>query len=186
MGVCISQKMPDENQETQSKLFQEFEEQEQKKKERSKSDSLDTCAFCSIVKGEPGETPSRNVVFEDRISIAFLDRKPVFLGHCLLVPKEHYGTLYQLPQEVVGPLFQNAQLLGRAVESAMKADGSFVAINNAVSQSVPHLHIHVIPRKFRDGLRGFFWPRMEYESPEQMAQIADSIRASLNKRNSIN
>ena len=94
--------------------------------------------------------------------MAFLDRRPLFPGHCLLVPKTHYETLTDLPQQLVTDLFTNAQVLARAVEKAMEAEGTFVAINNRISQSVPHLHVHVVPRRRNDGLRGFFWPRQGY------------------------
>ena len=99
------------------------------------------------------------VVFEDEVSFSFLDRRPIFPGHCLLVPKEHYETLDDLPGSLVGPLFTNVQTLSRAVELGLNADGTFVAINNRVSQSVPHFHVHIVPRRHGDGLRGFFWPR---------------------------
>lgn len=118
----------------------------------------DGCAFCKIARGEVKDYP----VFEDNISLAFLDHRPLFPGHCLLVPKEHHETLADLPPALVASLFSNAQLLARAVETGLGAEGSFVAINNRVSQSVPHLHIHVVPRRRKDGLRGFFWPRQRY------------------------
>jgi histidine triad (HIT) family protein len=136
------------------------------------------CPFCLIANGKD---PSRHVVFRDGVSIGFLDRRPVFLGHCLLIPLNHYETLYDLPEELIGPLFRNAKRLGKAVEKGTTADGTFVAINNKISQSVPHLHIHIIPRKSGDGLRGFFWPRRKYESEEQMVSIAESIRKSVSK-----
>ncbi len=102
-----------------------------------------SCRFCAIIAGEADAYR----VFEDEVSLAFLDTRPLFPGHCLLLPKRHYEVLTDLPGEVLRPLFQNAQLLARAVETAMQAEGSFVAINNRVSQSVPHLHIHVVPRR---------------------------------------
>src|SRR2546421_6437191 len=95
-----------------------------------------TCAFCRIIRGEE----EASVVLEDSRSLAFLDRRPLFPGHCLLVPKAHYETLADLPSPLVGPLFQNAQLLERAIEEGLRAEGTFVAINNRISQSVPHLH----------------------------------------------
>jgi histidine triad (HIT) family protein len=135
----------------------------------------DDCPFGKIVSGEvPAE-----LVFEDEISIAFLDHRPLFHGHSLLVPREHYETLGDLPKELVGPLFENAQLLSIAIPEAMGAQGSFVAMNNVVSQSVPHLHIHVVPRVRKDGLRGFFWPRGKYEEPGDAAETAAKIRAAL-------
>ena len=101
------------------------------------------CLFCEIVNGEVGAS----IVFADGLSIAFLDHRPLFPGHCLLVPKEHYETLNDLPSELIGPFFKNAQLLARAVELALEAEGTFVAINNRISQSVPHLHVHIVPRR---------------------------------------
>src|SRR5947209_20623381 len=101
-----------------------------------------TCAFCRIIRGEE----EASIVFEDSLSLAFLDRRPLFLGHCLLVPKVHYETLADLPASLVGPLFQHAQLLERAIEEGLQADGTFVAINNRVSQSVPNMHIQLVPR----------------------------------------
>ena len=118
-------------------------------------------------------------MFEDEISAAFLDYRPLFPGHVLLIPKEHYETLADLPAAVVGPFFSNAQLLARAVEAAMEAEGSFVAINNRVSQSVPHLHVHIVPRRRKDGLKGFFWPRHNYGSEEEMEQVKRAIRAAV-------
>ena len=130
------------------------------------------CRFCQIVSGdEPG-----HVVFEDERTLAFLDNRPLFPGHSLLVPRDHYETLGDLPDELVPPLFENARLLSVAIPKAMKKPGSFVAINNVVSQSVPHLHVHVVPRKPKDGLRGFFWPRTKYASDEEMAKVAERVR----------
>ncbi|GBD08155.1 putative HIT-like protein [Candidatus Thermoflexus japonica] len=133
------------------------------------------CAFCRILRGE---TPAFTVL-EDEISIAFLDHRPLFPGHCLLIPRDHYETLADLPPELVGPLFQNARLLARAVEVGLGAEGSFVAINNRVSQSVPHLHIHIVPRRKGDGLRGFFWPRQRYAGEAEMAEVARKLREAI-------
>jgi len=119
------------------------------------------------------------LVFEDKISLAFLDHRPVFPGHCLLIPREHYETLADLPEDLVGPFFRNAQRLSRAVESAMDAHGTFVAMNNRVSQSVPHLHTHVVPRRRKDGLKGFFWPRQPYQSEEEIEAVQSAIRTAL-------
>jgi len=134
-----------------------------------------TCAFCRIIRGE--ETAS--LVFEDSLSLAFLDRRPLFPGHCLLVPREHYETLADLPTSLVGPLFQNAQLLERAIEEGLAADGTFVAINNRVSQSVPHVHIHLVPRHRKDGLKGFFWPRQSYQDDAALQQVQETLRAAI-------
>jgi histidine triad (HIT) family protein len=120
-----------------------------------------------------------HVVFEDDVSLAFLDLRPVFEGHTLLVPREHHETLDDLPHELIEPLFSNAQMLSRAVVEAMGATGTFVAMNNKVSQSVPHLHVHVVPRRPKDGLRGFFWPRRKYGGDAEMAAVAESIRTAV-------
>ena len=131
------------------------------------------CEFCEIA------SHANYVVFEDGISVAFLDYRPLFLGHTLLVPKSHYETLADLPGALVGPFFANVQLLTRAVERAMEAEGSFVAINNRVSQSVPHLHVHIVPRRKKDGLRGFFWPRQAHPDEGQMRAAQKAIREAL-------
>lgn len=133
------------------------------------------CIFCDIV---AGSTPA-DVVFEDEHTIAFLDIRPVFPGHTLLIPREHFETLADLPAELVDPLFRNARMLSDAVPSALDAEGTFVAMNNKISQSVPHLHVHVVPRRRKDGLRGFFWPRQKYGSEQEREAIAASIRAAV-------
>ncbi len=130
-----------------------------------------SCLFCGIANGEVNAT----VVFQDEVSVAFLDHRPLFPGHCLLVPKDHYETLSDLPTELVDPFFRNVQLLARAVELAREAEGTFVAMNNRVSQSVPHLHVHVVPRRKKDGLKGFFWPRNKYESEAQVVEVQQAI-----------
>jgi histidine triad (HIT) family protein len=132
------------------------------------------CLFCGIV----GEV-SASVVFKDDISIAFLDHRPLFPGHCLLIPKNHFETLNDLPPELVGPFFKNVQLLARAIELALEAEGSFVAVNNRISQSVPHLHVHIVPRRKKDGLKGFFWPRNKYESKDELLKVQKSIQAAI-------
>lgn len=133
------------------------------------------CVFCRIIQ----EDLLARVVFEDEISIAFLDHRPLFPGHCLLAPKSHFETLLDLPKQQVGSFFSNVQLLARSIESALSAEGTFVAINNRVSQSVPHLHIHVVPRRRKDGLKGFFWPRSKYQNEEEMKAVQDAIRKSV-------
>jgi histidine triad (HIT) family protein len=133
------------------------------------------CTFCDII---AGTNPAR-VVFEDDASMAFLDARPLFPGHCLLVPRHHYEAIAELPRDLIGPLFETVQLLSQAVEAAMKAEGSFVALNNRVSQSVPHLHIHIVPRRKKDGLKGFFWPRNPYESESEMEDVQRAIRAAI-------
>lgn len=133
------------------------------------------CVFCSIVRGE---TPA-DVVLESDELLAFLDHRPLFPGHVLLVPRVHHETLVDLPRGRVEPLFLAAQRLAAAVERALGAEGTFVALNNRVSQSVPHLHVHVVPRRKGDGLKGFFWPRHPYESEAARVEIAERIRAAL-------
>ena len=135
------------------------------------------CLFCRIVSGELPAT----IVYEDDNSLAFLDHRPLFSGHTLLVPREHVETLSDLPAKLVGPYFEAAQLLSRAVESAMEAEGTFVAMNNRVSQSVPHLHVHIVPRRKKDGLKGFFWPRTKYKADEELEEVKKKITAALKK-----
>lgn len=113
--------------------------------------------------------------------MAFLDHRPVFKGHCLLLPKDHYETLLELPAGLLQPLFANAQKLCRAMEFAFGAEGTFVAVNNKISQSVPHVHVHVVPRKKGDGLRGFFWPRTKYAQGE-IEEYQSRIRTSLKRQ----
>lgn len=133
------------------------------------------CAFCSIVAGDS----QAHAVFEDETFLAFLDIRPLFPGHTLLIPKEHFATLPDLPPPLIGPLFTVARTLSEAIPGAMGATGSFVAINNVVSQSVPHLHVHVVPRRPKDGLRGFFWPRTTYKGEREMTEVMARIRAAL-------
>jgi histidine triad (HIT) family protein len=130
------------------------------------------CVFCEIVRGEQ----PAHVVLDDEIVVAFLDVRPLFPGHVLVVPRAHHETLVDLPSSSVGPYFGRVRELARAVEAAMEAQGTFVAMNNRVSQSVPHLHTHVVPRKRKDGLRGFFWPRRRYANEDEMADVARKIR----------
>ncbi len=135
----------------------------------------DGCLFCSIV---AGDTEAARV-YEDEQTMAFLDVRPVFPGHVLVVPRAHFETLADLPGALLAPVMGTAQKVSRAVEVAMDAHGSFVAMNNRVSQSVPHLHVHVVPRRRKDGLRGFFWPRTRYEGDAAMEDVAQRIRAAL-------
>jgi histidine triad (HIT) family protein len=135
------------------------------------------CLFCRIVSGEVPAT----VVYEDKDSVAFLDHRPLFHGHTLLVPREHVETLGELPVSLVRPYFEAAQVLTRAIELAMEAEGTFVAMNNRVSQSVPHLHVHVVPRRRKDGLKGFFWPRTKYKTDEELETVKTKIVAALKK-----
>jgi histidine triad (HIT) family protein len=130
------------------------------------------CLFCQIVAGEL----ESEIVFEDDHTIAFLDHRPVFPGHSLLIPKVHYEVFSDLPRELVSPFFRNGQLLSVAIERAMEAEGTFVAMNNRISQSVPHVHLHIVPRRRKDGLKGFFWPRHKYESEQAMSTVSEAIR----------
>jgi histidine triad (HIT) family protein len=135
----------------------------------------DSCLFCRIVSGEVPAT----LVYVDKNAIAFLDHRPLFHGHTLLVPRDHFETLVDLPQALIGPFFQAAQSLAQGVEYAMKAEGTFVAMNNRVSQSVPHLHVHIVPRRRKDGLKGFFWPRTKYKDEAQMKVVQRKIAGAL-------
>ena len=137
----------------------------------------DKCLFCRIVSGDVPAT----TVYEDDKSVAFLDHRPLFHGHTLLVPRDHLETLGELPVTQVGPFFKTVQLLSRAVESALDAEGTFVAMNNRVSQSVPHLHVHIVPRRKKDGLKGFFWPRTKYKSEDEMLAVKKLIAAEVAK-----
>jgi histidine triad (HIT) family protein len=133
------------------------------------------CVFCAIAMAE---LPA-HVVLEDDVSLAFLDWRPLFAGHALLVPRAHHETLGDLPASLVGRMFSNAQRLAQAVERAFGADGTFVAVNNRVSQSVAHFHVHVVPRRFGDGLRGFFWPRQRYPDDAAMREAQAALRHAL-------
>ena len=133
------------------------------------------CLFCSIVRGD---TPAF-VVLDEPIALGFLDIRPLFHGHVLLVPRAHVPTLGDAPPELVPPLFLAARRLARAVERGLAAEGTFVAMNNHVSQSVPHLHVHVVPRRKKDGLKGFFWPRTRYASDAEAESTRDRILAAL-------
>ncbi|GAA2032172.1 HIT family protein [Terrabacter terrae] len=133
------------------------------------------CVFCSIV---AGDLPA-DVVLDEGDFLGFLDRRPVFKGHVLLVPRSHVDTLLDLPVELHAGLLGAAQRLAAAAVDGLGAQGSFVAVNNVVSQSVPHLHVHVVPRTKGDGLRGFFWPRTKYASELESAEYAARIVGAL-------
>ncbi|WP_189171619.1 HIT family protein [Pilimelia anulata] len=133
------------------------------------------CVFCAIV---AGGAPA-DVVADEPAGVAFLDVRPVFPGHVLVVPRPHLPVLTDLPAADLGPYFALVQRVAAAVEAGLGAGGTFVAMNNRVSQSVPHLHTHVVPRTKGDGLRGFFWPRTKYPSPAAAADRAAAIRAAL-------
>jgi histidine triad (HIT) family protein len=134
-----------------------------------------SCVFCAIAAG----TSAADRVLEDERFVAFLDARPVFLGHVLLIPKPHIATLLELPPDLHADFLGHAQHIARAVVEALGADGTFVAMNNVVSQSVPHLHLHIVPRRKKDGLRGFFWPRQKYASSEAQREYAARISRAL-------
>jgi histidine triad (HIT) family protein len=133
------------------------------------------CVFCDIVSG--GKEAS--IVYQDERMLAFLDSRPLFPGHTLLVPRDHHELLLDLPAAQVGPLFQTVQRLSRAVQVALEAEGTFLAVNNGVSQSVPHVHVHVIPRRKGDGLRGFFWPRVSYRDAAHLEEVRSGIERAM-------
>lgn len=134
-----------------------------------------SCVFCRIVRGDD---PAHRVL-DEPACVAFLDVRPLFVGHTLLVPRQHHETLGDLPTALVAPLFIAARRLARAVEVGLGAGGSLVLANNRVSQSVPHLHVHVVPRNRKDGLRGFLWPRARYDGDDHMAGVASVLRAAV-------
>lgn len=133
------------------------------------------CPFCAIVNGED----TAGVVYADDSVVAFLDKRPLFPGHTLVVPRNHIVTLGDLPLADIVPLMRVVQAASRAMESALAAEGSFVAVNNRVSQSVPHLHFHVVPRTKGDGLKGFFWPRTAYATAQARHEVAVVVRAGI-------
>lgn len=134
-----------------------------------------TCLFCRIARAE---APAARVLETETVT-AFLDHRPLFPGHCLVIPREHVDTLVDLPGRLTAPLFEAVAAVAGALEAGLGADGSFVAVNNRVSQSVPHLHVHVVPRRRGDGLRGFFWPRGRYESAAAMEETRARIAGAL-------
>ena len=133
------------------------------------------CRFCAV---EGGTAPA-HIVAEGEATLAFLDHRPVFPGHTLLVPRRHIETLVDLPDDLIGPVFTDARRIAAAMEDGFGAHGTFVAMNNRISQSVPHLHVHIVPRHRKDGLRGFFWPRTRYASDEEAAEVAERVRAAI-------
>jgi histidine triad (HIT) family protein len=133
------------------------------------------CVFCEIASG----AKEAATVFQDESTVAFLDHRPLFPGHVLLIPRGHHELLADLPVDLVGPLFLKARLLSTAVQSALDAGGTFLAINNGVSQSVPHVHVHVIPRRQGDGLKGFFWPRVSYRDDPHLAEVRERIAGEM-------
>ena len=135
------------------------------------------CIFCRIVRGEVRS----HTVHEDDGIVVFLDSGPLFPGHCLVCPKEHYENIHDLPEHLMQPMLATGKLIAAAVEHGLGAEGSFMAINNTVSQSVPHLHLHVVPRRRQDGLRGFFWPRNPYRDEAHAVETRDKLREAIAK-----
>jgi histidine triad (HIT) family protein len=135
------------------------------------------CIFCDII----NKKSTADVVFEDDKVLAFMDIKPLFPGHILLVPKIHYETIWDVPQSMSSELFNSTKRLSVAVRKATQSDGIFIANNNIVSQSVPHFHIHIVPRNKKDGLKGFFWPRINYSSEHHRHEVRDGIIKSLSE-----
>ena len=133
------------------------------------------CMFCGIA---AGEVPAQ-VVLDEPAVVAFLDARPLFKGHVLVLPREHHQTLADLPDRLIEPLFSQVRRISAVMPGALGAQGTFVAANNVVSQSVPHLHVHVVPRTRGDGLRGFFWPRHRYDSEPEAASYAQRLREAL-------
>ncbi len=139
------------------------------------------CAFCEIAQGRVAAAN----VFEDRNCVAFLDHRPLFPGHCLVIPKIHYETMADLPEDTLNALFGTARRLSVAMEKGLGAEGSFVALNNRVSQSVPHVHIHVVPRRKKDGLKGFFWPRGKYRDEAEMEAVRQILARTMAETRSV-
>ncbi len=133
------------------------------------------CVFCGIV---AGVVPAQ-IVGDEPAGVVFLDARPVFPGHALVVPRPHLTTLADLPVDAIAGYFALVRRVSIAVETGLSADGTFVAMNNKISQSVPHLHCHVVPRRRKDGLRGFFWPRSKYATEEEAAALAAKIQGAL-------
>ncbi len=133
------------------------------------------CVFCRIISGEL----KTYKIYEDDRTFVFLDAGPVFAGHCLVVPKVHYETMMDLPHDLLAPLFSTTQLICRAVEKGLQSGGSFVAVNNKISQTVPHLHVHVIPRRKGDGMKGFFWPRRPYRDDDHTLEVQELLQAAI-------
>jgi histidine triad (HIT) family protein len=142
---------------------------------RQEGGAISECVFCDVI---TGVVPAHIVLADDEV-VAFLDKRPVFKGHVLVAPREHAQTLADLPAARVGPYFLRVQRVSAVMPAALGCQGTFVATNNVVSQSVPHLHVHVVPRTKGDGLRGFFWPRQRYESEAEAAEYAERLRSAL-------
>lgn len=137
------------------------------------------CIICNVIHKKSNSF----IVYEDDFFVSFLDIKPLFIGHCLLAPKLHLSTIYDLPETQGNILLHATQKIGQAITTSMKAQGTFIAINNKVSQSIDHLHIHLVPRNKGDGLKGFFWPRTKYKNEDEMLKVQTAIKEEINKEN---
>lgn len=135
------------------------------------------CVFCEIINGDR----TASIVYKDDVCHAFLDYRPVYKGHVLLVPNRHVETVMDLPDSLIGPFFERVKLISQAVEIAIETDGIFNAINNRMSQSVPHIHVHIIPRRHKDNMRHFLWPRMKYENDEETKHYRTKIAETAQK-----
>ena len=133
--------------------------------------AAESCPFCSILAGKASGT----VVFKEGLTACILDRSPVFLGHALIMPMKHYSLLKDIPAKVLADMQLRAKMLSEAMEESLKCDGTLIILNNKVSQSVNHVHMHVIPRRYGDGLKHFMWPRRTYTSDEEMRSVAEEI-----------
>jgi histidine triad (HIT) family protein len=137
------------------------------------------CLFCKILT----KTVEAPIVWEDRNVLVFLDHRPLFPGHCLVIPKTHLETIQDLPDDLLAMLFSTARLLAKSMEQGLQAEGAFIAANNRVSQSVPHFHIHVVPRRKGDGLKGFFWPRRKYKDEQEVGEVLAALQAAIRQAN---
>lgn len=137
---------------------------------------MNNCIFCKIINREAPAT----IIDEDENTITFLDIRPLFPGHCLVAPRNHIVTLPEIKDEQLQPLFNKVKQISKILPEALNAEGTFVAMNNIVSQSVPHLHVHIVPRSKGDGLKGFFWPRHGYKNEAHKIQVANAIKEKLN------
>lgn len=133
------------------------------------------CKFCDVI----NKKISVKIVFEDSVSIAFLDSRPVFIGHCLLIPKKHFQTIMEAPDDLVDKLFENTKKISSALIKGLGCDGILLIENNVVSQSIPHLHTHIIPRRKGEALKGFMWPRRSYADETHIEKTQKSIKNAL-------
>jgi histidine triad (HIT) family protein len=138
---------------------------------------MDSCVFCQIVVG----TLTASIVHASDDTLSFLDHRPLFPGHVLVIPRFHFGTIEDVPPDLLGSFFGVVQQMSTAVAEALDADGTFIATNTRVSQSVAHFHVHVVPRRGGDGLRGFFWPRHPYDDADHQERVRSAIAAAMGR-----